>query len=190
MDLLHYSTVQALQVIRSGGIILYPTDTVWGIGCDATNEEAIERIYRLKQREDSKSLIILVASEQDIFKYVDQPDPSLFEYLKTMSQPTTVIYEAAINLPVNLINYDGSIAIRVVKEIFCKELIEKLGRPIVSTSANISGGPAPKTFSAISEEIMIGVDYVVDYRQEDKSPAVPSRIIKMKKNGLIEVIRE
>jgi L-threonylcarbamoyladenylate synthase len=190
MDLLHYSVEQALQTLHTGGIILYPTDTVWGIGCDATNTTAISRIYRLKQRDDSKSMIILVANKKDILNYTTHTDPVIFDQLLKTDRPTTVIYEKAKNLPNNLVNTDGSIAIRMVKELFCMALIQKLGKPIVSTSANISGQPAPKNFSAITEDILHGVDYVVDYRQDDQTPAIPSRIIKIKKDGTIEVIRE
>lgn len=190
MDLLHYSIEQALRVLRSGGIILYPTDTVWGIGCDATDEKAISRIYSLKQRDDSKSLIILAADNNAVLKYTANPDPAIFDYLKNSERPTTVIYENALGLPDNLVNADGSIAIRITKETFCKTLIKRLGKPIVSTSANISGQPSPKSFNEVSKEIIHGVDYVVDYRQDDTSEAVPSRIVKVRRDGKIEVIRE
>jgi L-threonylcarbamoyladenylate synthase len=190
MDLLHYSVEKALQTLHTGGIILYPTDTVWGIGCDATNAEAIDRIYRLKKRDDSKSMIILVANEKDIINYTANADPAIFVQLQKTDRPTTVIYEKAKNLPNNLVNEDGSIAIRIVKESFCKTLIQKLGKPIVSTSANISGKPSPKSFSEIAGEIFRGVDYVVDYRQDDQTPAVPSRIIKINADGTIGIIRE
>lgn len=187
---MHYSVEQALQTLRTGGIILYPTDTVWGIGCDATNGRAIDRIYTLKKRDDSKSMIILVTDERDILKYTAHTDPAIFDQLQKIDRPTTVIYEKAKNLPSNLVNTDGSIAIRIVKEPFCTTLIQKLGKPLVSTSANISGQPAPKKFSEITEEIIQGVAYTVDYRQDDKTTANPSRIIKVKKDGAIEIIRE
>lgn len=190
MNLLHYSVEQALQTLHTGGIILYPTDTVWGIGCDATDVKAIDRIYTLKKRDDTKSMIILVADEKDVLNYTVNTDSAIFDHLQRTDRPTTVIYEKAKNLPDNLVNKDGSIAIRMVKEPFCIALIQKLGKPIVSTSANISGQSAPKNFSAITEDILHGVDYIVDYRQDDQTPAIPSRIIKIKKDGTIEVIRE
>jgi len=190
MDILHYSVEQALQTLRAGGIILYPTDTIWGIGCDATDEKAIARIYRLKHRDDSKSMIILLADKRDILKYTANPDPSVFDYLQQSPRPTTVIYENALGLPDNLVNADGSIAIRIVKETFCKMLIKRLGRPIVSTSANISGQSAPRNFTDVSQEIIQGVDYAVDYRQDDRTEAVSSRIIKISGDGKIEIFRD
>lgn len=190
MDLLHYSIEQALLTLRAGGIILYPTDTIWGIGCDAMDTAAIERIYALKERDENKSMIILLADERDILTYTANPSPDVFVYLQNTQRPTTVIYENALELPDSLINTDGTIAIRVVHEPFCKALIKRLGRPVVSTSANISGVPSPRTFAEIADSIKTAVDYVVDYRQDDRRPAVSSRIIKIKQDGGIEVIRE
>lgn len=190
MDLLHYAVEQALQTLRAGGLILYPTDTIWGIGCDATDAAAIDRIYRLKQRDESKSLIILIADKRDILKYTAAPNPAIFDYLGQTERPTTVIYENALGLPDNLVSADGSIAIRLVKEPFCNALIRRLGKPIVSTSANISGDPAPASFSKITDQVKKGVDYIVDYRQDDDTPAVSSRIIKMGHEGTIKIIRE
>ena len=190
MDILNRSLATALQTLRDGGLILYPTDTIWGIGCDATNESAIRKVYQLKKRDDSKSLIILIADEKDILKYTAQPHPSVFDFLSQSDRPTTVIYEAAIGLPGNLVNEDGSIAIRIVKEPFCKTLIRRLRRPLVSTSANVSGEPAPANFQEISEAIKKGVDYVVPYRQDDRRKASPSRIVKMHADGTIDIIRE
>src|SRR5437764_965144 len=132
---------EALDVLRKGGIILYPTDTIWGLGCDATNGEAVRRIYKLKQREDSKSLIVLVADERDIMNYVAGPDPGVFDFIEQQSRPTTIIFDHAIGLPENLIAKDGSIAIRIVQDEFCRHLIRRLRKPIVSTSANTSGQP-------------------------------------------------
>lgn len=190
MDLLHYAVEQAFQTLRAGGLILYPTDTIWGIGCDATEAAAIDRIYRLKQRDESKSLIILVADKRDILKYTAAPHPAVFDYLGQTERPTTVIYENALGLPDNLVSADDSIAIRLVKEPFCNALIRRLGKPIVSTSANISGDPAPASFSKITDQVKKGVDYIVDYRQDDDTPAVSSRIIKMGREGTIKIIRE
>jgi L-threonylcarbamoyladenylate synthase len=189
MDLLHYSVEQALNILRTGGIILYPTDTVWGIGCDATDEKAISRIFKLKQRDDIKSMIILVAEEKDILKYTANPDPDVSDFIRNSDRPTTVIYENAIGLPDNLIGPDGSIAIRITKDSFCKTLIKRLGKPIVSTSANISGHPSPKNFKGISVEIIQWVDYVVDYRKDDETEAAPSRIIKINPDETIHIIR-
>lgn len=177
-----------LQTLKSGGIILYPTDTIWGIGCDATNPEAVKKIYELKQRADEKAMIILVAEERDVMQYVAAVDLQLFDYLQQAERPTTVIYEGAIGLADNLVSSNGSIAIRICKEEFCRHLIKRFKKPIVSTSANISGQPSPKIFSDITDEIRKGVDYIVQYRQEDSTPASPSSIIKWE-NGQVVVIR-
>lgn len=179
---------QCLQVLKSGGLILYPTDTVWGIGCDATNEKAVDKVYALKQRSDSKALIVLVADERDVLQYTAAPDLAVFDYLQTVEKPTTVIYEGAIGLAENLIAADGSIGIRICEETFCKHLIKRFRKPIVSTSANISGEPAPRIFSEITDEIKTGVDYVVHYRQNDTIIAAPSSVIKWA-NGKAEVLR-
>ena len=177
-----------LQVLNSGGLILYPTDTVWGIGCDATNEKAVEKVYKLKRRPDEKAMIVLVADERDVLQYVASPDLAVFDYLQEAKKPTTVIYEDAIGLADNLVGKDGSIAIRICNEQFCKHLIKRFRKPIVSTSANISGEPAAKIFTDINEQIKSGVDYVVTYRQDDKTIAAPSSVIKWN-NGHLEVIR-
>jgi L-threonylcarbamoyladenylate synthase len=179
---------QCLKVLREGGLILYPADTVWGIGCDATNEAAVEKIYALKKRPDEKAMIVLVADERDILQYVAAPDLTLFDYLEQTTKPTTVIYEGAIGFAENLTSADGSIAIRICNEPFCKQLIKRFRKPIVSTSANISGEPAAKLFKEISQPIKDGVDYTVKYRQGDETPAMPSSIIKWV-NGQAEIIR-
>lgn len=179
----------ALTVLKTGGAILYPTDTIWGLGCDATNENAIEKIYRIKQRSDTRSLIILVADERDILQYVAAPDLAVFDFIEKQIKPTTVIFENAINLPDNLIADDGSIAIRIVRDEFCRHLIKRLRKPIVSTSANISGQPSPKFFDEITDEIKNAVDYVVQWRKDDKTLAQPSQIIKWNDDGNYEVIR-
>lgn len=178
-----------LQVLRRGGIILYPTDTIWGIGCDATSAAAVQRIYELKQRPANKSMIILLADEKDILQYVADPHPAIFEYLKTVDRPTTVIYAHALHLPDNLVNADGSIAIRIVREPFCRHLLKRFQKPLVSTSANLSGGPSPATFNDVPDAIKQGVDYVVRYRQDDTTPAQPSRIVKFTADGQLVVIR-
>lgn len=178
-----------LEVLRQGGIILYPTDTIWGIGCDATNAEAVERVKQLKQRPDEKGLIVLVADFRDILEYVADPDPSVSDYLTTVTKPTTVIYRNAIGLAENVTAPDGSVAIRVVEEAFCKHLIKRLRAPLVSTSANFSDQPAPNTFREISLDIVKGVDYVVKYRQEEDMASVPSAVVKTNADGSYSVIR-
>ena len=179
----------ALSSLRNGGIILYPTDTIWGLGCDASNEIAIQKIYAIKQRSDTKSLIILVADERDILQYVAAPDLAVFNFIENQTRPTTIVFENAINLPDNLVAEDGSIAIRIVRDEFCRHLIKRLRKPIVSTSANISGTPSPKYFDEINSAIKNSVDHIVQWRQEDKTPSQPSQIIKWKDNGDYEVIR-
>ena len=177
-----------LQVLRDGGLILYPTDTIWGIGCDATNSEAVDRIYKLKRRPDEKAMIVLVADERDILKYVAAPDLQVFQYLEETVKPTTVIYENAIGLAENLMAPDGSIGIRICNESFCKHLIKRFRKPLVSTSANVSGRPVNATFETIPVQIKSGVDYVVQYRQEDKTMGSPSSVIKWK-DGKVEILR-
>ncbi|MBC7851503.1 MAG: threonylcarbamoyl-AMP synthase [Chitinophagaceae bacterium] len=179
----------ALTTLRNGGIILYPTDTVWGIGCDATNENAVERIYQLKQRDDSRALIILLASERDLLQYVASPDPAVFDFLETISKPTTIVYDSAIGLAENLIAGDGTVGIRITNDDFCKQLIKRFRKPIVSTSANISGQPTPPDFKSIDPLIIHGVDYVVRYRQDDPSNSPPSSVIKWNKDGTQTIIR-
>ena len=178
----------ALAVLRNGGIILYPTDTVWGIGCDATNVEAVRKIYELKKREDSKSMIVLAAEEREVLQYVAAPDLAVFDFLQQQERPTTVIYDGAIGLAENLIATDGSIGMRITADEFCRHLIKRLRKPIVSTSANISGSTTPKSFAGISGEIKNGVDHIVQWRQDDKSSLSPSQIIRWK-NGLPDFIR-
>ena len=178
-----------LPILQNGGIILYPTDTIWGIGCDATNADAVEKIIALKHRPDSKSFVTLVAEEREVLKYVAAPDLALFNYLQTTTKPTTVIYQNAIKLAENVMSDDGSVAIRICKDPFCRHLIKRLRKPIVSTSANVSGAPSPFSFSDIDKKIIDGVDYAVQYRRNDNNKALPSSIIRWK-NGNIVVIRE
>lgn len=178
-----------LAVLQTGGIILYPTDTVWGIGCDATNEEAVKRIYKLKERSDEKSMIILLADEKDILNYVDHPNLMIFDYIKGINKPTTMIYSGAKNLAPNVIGKDGSVGIRLVQDPFCRQLIKKLGRPLVSTSSNISGYPTPMVFADIDIKIKKGVDYVVHHRQDEIVPSEPSTIIKVNDDGSYLIVR-
>jgi L-threonylcarbamoyladenylate synthase len=178
-----------LQALRGGGLILYPTDTIWGIGCDATNDKAIERIYKLKKRTDNKAMIVLVTEEREVSQYVANADPRVFEYLEEATKPTTVIYKGAIGLAENVIGKDGSIAMRICQDEFCRNLIKRFRKPIVSTSANISGQPVAKIFTDISIDIKIGVDYIVTHRQDDTTPVEPSTLIKWNKDGTATVVR-
>jgi L-threonylcarbamoyladenylate synthase len=181
--------INSLIFLNKGGIILYPTDTIWGIGCDATNAIAIKKIYEIKNREEKKSMIILLANESELKKYVLHPSTKIIDFLFNQTKPTTAIFKNAINLPKELVNPDGSIAIRIVKDDFCHELIERLKRPVVSTSANISGSNSPKKFSDISAEIKNGVDYIVQHRQDEIKTFEPSAIIKLNDANEIEKIR-
>jgi L-threonylcarbamoyladenylate synthase len=178
-----------LEVLHNGGLILYPTDTIWGLGCDATNEMAIQKIFNLKQRSEEKSMIILLAEESEISTYTQQKSIKVYDYIKGLNKPVTVIYNLAVNLPPNLINNDGSIGIRLVQDDFCQSLIKEFGKPIVSTSANISGYPAPTLFSDIDVLIKNGVDYVVEHRQEEQHASQPSAIVKIEENGTVTIIR-
>lgn len=180
---------RCIATLEIGGLILYPTDTIWGIGCDPLNEEAVNSIYKLKQRSESKSMIILVADETQILEYTDSGLIQIYDYIKGIHKPTTVIYPKAKNLARNLINTDGSIAIRVVKDEFCRLLIQQFGRPLVSTSANVSDYPAPGNYKDVDILIRNGVDYIVEHRQDDDELAEPSTIVRMNEDGSIEVIR-
>lgn len=180
---------KAVEVLRSGGTILYPTDTVWGIGCDATNAEAVARVYTIKHRDDSKALICLVDSEARLQRYVrDVPDVA-WDLLELSTKPTTVVLDGAVNLAPNLIADDGSIALRITRESFSHELCFRFQKAIVSTSANVSGEPAAQNFSDISPEIIDAVDYVCWSRRQEHQPHVPSSIIKLALNGEVTIIR-
>jgi L-threonylcarbamoyladenylate synthase len=178
-----------LEVLSKGGIILYPTDTIWGLGCDATNEDAVAGIYQVKQRPAEKSLIVLVADERQVIQYVSQLDLQVFDYLKSYKKPATVIYNGPIGLADNLLSKDGTIAIRIVDDPFCKSLIKRFRKPIVSTSANVSGEPAPARFAEIAGTIKSSADYIVRYRQDDESVRIPSSIIRWNTDGTVTVIR-
>ena len=179
----------ALECVKKGGIILYPTDTVWGIGCDATNSEAVKKIYQLKKRADSKAMLVLVDNEAALQKVVPEVPDVAWQLLEAAVNPITVIYDNACNLAPELIAPDGSVGVRLTKERFSKELCRRLRRPLVSTSANVSGKAAPAVFPEISDEIKNGVDYIVTYRQDDLSPKAPSNIIKLSKEGVVKIIR-
>src|SRR5205809_1843779 len=173
---------KAINILQQGGTILYPTDTIWGIGCDATNAEAAEKIITLKQRPANKSFVVLVTSEKDILQYTAAPDLAVFDYLETVKKPTTVIYDHALGIAENVCNDDGSIAIRICKDEFCRYLLKRFGKPIVSTSANTSGEPSPGNFYDIPKAIKQGVDYIVQYKQQDRNSYPPSSIIRWR-NG-------
>ena len=181
---------KAVEVLKNGGVILYPTDTIWGIGCDATNPEAVKKVYEIKHREDSKALISLVDSEARITRYVRNVADVTWDMIELSEKPLTVIFDGVTGLASNVIAEDGSAAIRVTREEFSKELCYRFQKPIVSTSANISGEPTAQTFDAISDDIKNAVDYVVRYNQRCKEKHKPSSIIKIGANGLFTIIRE
>ncbi|WP_075318557.1 L-threonylcarbamoyladenylate synthase [Bacteroides togonis] len=181
---------KACQVMREGGVILYPTDTIWGIGCDATNEEAVRRVYEIKRRADSKAMLVLVDSAVKVDFYVQDVPEVAWDLIEVADKPLTIIYSGARNLAPNLLAEDGSVGIRVTGEEFSKRLCQQFRKAIVSTSANVSGQPSPQNFSEISEEIKAAVDYIVDYRREETTQAKPSSIIKLDKGGVIKIIRQ
>jgi L-threonylcarbamoyladenylate synthase len=180
---------EALSVLKNGGIILYPTDTIWGIGCDACNEEAVKKVYELKKRIDSKSMLILLDDVGRLFTYVKEIPEIAYELIEASDKALTLIYPGGRNLAPSLLAEDGSIGIRITSDSFCRELIKKLNKPLVSTSANISGMPSASIFAEISEEIKLGVDFIVKWRQDDKLGAAASSIIKIDKGGLFRIIR-
>ena len=180
---------QSLEILKRGGVILYPTDTVWGIGCDATNQAAIERIFTIKRRNETQSMLCLVGGCDMLASYVDDVPEVAMQLIATAEKPLTIIYPKAKNLAANLIADDGSIGIRIVQEPFCRQLIGELGKPLVSTSANISGEPTPATFGDISAEIKTAVDYIVQWRQDERYPATASSIIQLKEDGSYHVLR-
>ncbi len=181
---------KALEVLQNGGLILYPTDTIWGIGCDATNPDAVRRVYQLKQRVDSKSMLVLLDNDAKLNSYMDQVPEMAWDLIEFSTKPLTIIYPSAKNLATNLLAEDKSVGIRVTKEEFSYKLCQRFKKPIVSTSANISGEISPSCFNDISKEVKDGVDYIVNYRQEETSNPSPSSIIKLGLGGEINIIRE
>ncbi|WP_028897688.1 L-threonylcarbamoyladenylate synthase [Prevotella sp. HUN102] len=181
---------KAVEVMRNGGVILYPTDTVWGIGCDATNEEAVAKVYKIKRRDDSKALVCLVDSDNRLQRYVRNVPEVAWQLIDAVVKPTTLILDGAVNLAPNLIAEDGSIGIRITKEPFSQELCYRFQKAIVSTSANISGEPTAQNYGDISEEILSAVDYVCFARRQEHKPHQPSTIIKIGKGGEVNVIRK
>ena len=180
---------KCIEVLNQGGLIIYPTDTVWGIGCDASNEAAVKKIYDLKQREDSKALICLVANDAMLERTVENVPDLAYDIMDLSTKPTTIVYDGPKGVAKNLIAEDNTLAIRVASDKFCRYLINKFKKPIVSTSSNISGQPTPKSFAEIDEVILKGVDYVVNLQPEQKN-AVPSAIIKLSSDGTVKIIRE
>jgi L-threonylcarbamoyladenylate synthase len=180
---------RAIEVMNNGGIILYPTDTIWGLGCDATNAEAVKRIYAIKQRTDAKALISLVDSEAKVQFYVREVPEVAWDVMELSERPMTVVFDGGRNLAPNLLAEDGSVAIRITKEPFSKELCIRMKRAIVSTSANISGEPAPRCFAEISKEIIAAVDYVCTSRQDEPPTQKASSIIKLGVGGEVTIIR-
>ena len=181
---------KAVEVLRAGGIILYPTDTIWGLGCDATNVAAVKRIYEIKQREDSKSMLVLMENPNLLISYMAEVPEIAWELIEVTDQPLTIIYPKPKNLAANLLASDGSVGIRITNEAFSQQLVQRFRKPIVSTSANISGQKSPQNYTEISEEVKKSVNYIVTYRQDDFSRSKPSSIIKLGVGGQIEIIRK
>ena len=180
---------KTVSILKKGGTILYPTDTVWGVGCDASNADAVDKIYKLKQREETKSLICLVSDFKMLQQYVEEVPEVAYDILKFATKPTTIIYDRPLRIAENLIAADNTLAIRVVRDPFCSKLIRKLKRPLVSTSANISGQPTPKGKKEISKAILEGVDYVVNLPLKNKNTP-PSSIIKIGGDSTVKIIRK
>jgi L-threonylcarbamoyladenylate synthase len=180
----------AIEILNEGGLILYPTDTVWGIGCDATNEEAVKKVYKLKKREDSKALICLMANDAMLERHITTVPDAAYDIMDLSTKPTTIIYDQPRGIAKNLVAQDNTLAVRVASDKFCKYLINKFKKPLVSTSANISGQNTPQNFSEISNTIIKGVDYVVNLGQDDNSNNSPSSIIKLSNDGTVKVIRK
>lgn len=181
---------KSIEILNAGGVILYPTDTIWGIGCDATNEKAVEKIYQIKQRCDQKSMLVLLDNPNKIPSYINEMPELAWDLIELSDKPLTIIYSGAKNLAPNLIAPDGSIGIRISNNEFNQKLIQKFKKPLVSTSANISGNNPPQCFDDISQEIIDAVDYVVEWKQDDFTKSLPSSIIKLGTNGEIQIIRK
>ncbi len=178
---------ECLQILHLGGTILYPTDTIWGLGCDATNPVAVRRLMEIKGKPENKGLIVLLADERQVIHFVAAPDPEISDRIASIIKPVTVIYEHGLNVADDVLNADGSIAIRIVKEEFCRHLLKRFKRPIVSTSANLHGQPSPQNFADVSPEIKRAVNYVVQFRQTDKMYSEPSAIVKSENGNLVTI---
>jgi L-threonylcarbamoyladenylate synthase len=179
----------AVSALNNGGTLLYPTDTVWGIGCDATNESAVEKVFALKARPKEKSLIVLLPEARDVLQYVAAPPPDIIDIIESFTTPTTVIFDGALQIAENAIAENGSIAIRVPNDPFCKALLKRFGKPIISTSANLSGQPTPRFFKEIDPLVIAGADYTVHHRREDTTIKAPSRIVRVSDEGAITIVR-
>ncbi len=180
---------EALTILKNGGVILYPTDTIWGVGCDATNAAAVEKIFRIKSRNETKSLLILVSNLQMVDRYVAEIPEIVYELTEVSDTPITIIYPGGKNLAAGVCADDGSVGIRICDDDFCNELITRFRKPVVSTSANFSGNPSPKHFGDIDKELIKRVDYVVKYRQNDRQARSASPVIKIDVNGTFKIIR-
>lgn len=180
----------AIEVLQKGGVILYPTDTVWGLGCDATNEEAVKKLYSIKKRDASRGMLVLMENTALLERYVGQVPEIAYDLIELTDKPLTIIYDGAKNLAKNLVTADGSIGIRITWETFSAELIRRFKKPVVSTSANISGKKAPANFSEIPQEIISAADYVVKYRQDETQKGHPSSIMKLGGGGEVKIVRE
>lgn len=178
-----------VKVLEEGGTILYPTDTVWGLGCNALDEKAVDKVFELKQRPANKSLLVLLAEPRDILQYIAAPPADIIDIIERFNTPTTVIYGGALDFPDNVVHSDGSVAIRVTTDPFCKALVKRFRKPIVSTSANISGAPTPAIFTDIDEKIISGATYVVKYRQDDPIRHASSRLVRIDEDGNLDILR-
>ena len=181
---------KAVEVLKAGGIILYPTDTIWGIGCDASNSAAIKKIYEIKKRNEAKSLIVLVDNEIRLERSVKEIPIVAWDLIEFSEKPLTIIYDNPIGVAANAVNKDNSLGVRIVRDKFCKEMVRQLNCPIISTSANISGEPQANNFTEISAEIKNSVDHIVNLRQDEREPKQSSTIIKLDSSGLIKIIRK
>ncbi len=190
MDIKEENIKCALNVLKNGGIILYPSDTIWGLGCDATNEDAVAKIIALKGRTLDKSLIVILANENNLKSYVNDIPDVAYELIEYAENPLTIIFSGAKNLAKNVINIDGTVGVRIIKHDFCERLIQKFRKPIVSTSANFSGKPTPLFFDEIDPEIINAVDYVVELEQDDRTIKKPSTIIKLGPSGQFSFVRK
>lgn len=188
-EMMHEEVMKACEALKKGGVILYPTDTVWGLGCDATRVKAVERIYRMKKRPESKSLIILLDQLEKLYQFVEDVPATAIDLINSVETPLTIIYPNARNLARNLIAADGTVAIRIVRDEFCSRLIGLLNRPLVSTSANLSGESNPLIFTQISKDILDQVDYAVNLNRTRIRQVKPSTIIRLRENGEFEMIR-
>lgn len=189
MKFLEHDISNSLETLKRGGVLLYPTDTIWGLGCDSENPSAVEKIFMIKKRHESKSLIVLVNNIEMLSEYVNEIPPAALDIIEHSRRPLTVVYYNSRNFTPGLLSKDGSIGIRVTRDEFCCELIRRFGKPVVSTSANISGKPTPANFSEIEKEIIRSADYVAEYRREESKKHKASRVIKVEPDGSITVIR-